>query len=97
MSLAACRGDDPNGGSDVDDGPTATEELACEASSDCPGDEVCVGAYEGEGGPGDFTCTADCVPEDFDELWCADDAACCEGLTCDMLGFCVGPGDGTGG
>jgi hypothetical protein len=42
-------------------------------------------------------CASECVDAQVDEQWCADDEACCADLKCDMLGFCIGPGDDTTG
>lgn len=96
----ACRG----GGGEEEGpdrgGPTVGDTeggVPCDKSSDCDDGEVCVAPYEGKGGPGDFVCVGECVESQVDALWCADDAACCDDLKCDMLGFCFGPGDDTTG
>jgi hypothetical protein len=40
-------------------------------------------------------CVPTCIPEDTLDLWCIDDASCCDGLACNAIdGFCSG-GPGT--
>jgi len=56
-----------------------------------------VAPYDGMGKAGVFACVPECMTEEMAELWCADDDACCEGLTCDNVGVCKGPaGESTG-
>jgi hypothetical protein len=99
LSTGACRGTslEADGGPDPG-GPTASGGTdggpACNSSSDCDDDEICAAPYDGNGAPGEFVCMSECIPADHDPLWCADDRACCSGLSCDMLGFCLDP-DGT--
>jgi hypothetical protein len=63
---------------------------ACEASEDCEG-QFCVAPYDaGASQRGAAACVATCVGQDDLVRWCIDDAACCEGLSCNAVdGFCV--------
>ena len=96
LLISACRGSslDADGGPDPG-GPGSSEGATpCDSTSDCGKDEICAAPYDGQGIPGDFVCMAECIEADVAELWCADDQACCAGLDCDMLGYCIDP-DGT--
>jgi hypothetical protein len=93
-----------SGSSTTGGGTTFADAVPCSASAECS-DGVCVAPYDPGAGPGSLgmgapVCVPSCVPEDALELWCIDDASCCEGLECSAIdGFCVGPGgtstDGT--
>lgn len=73
--------------------------VECAATDECaPG--FCVAPYDagvgGAAGRGDAVCVDACVPELALELWCIDDAACCDGLECGAIdGLCLRPDDGT--
>jgi hypothetical protein len=84
-------------------GTTFGDAVPCDASVECePG--VCVAPYDPGAGPaagsgaagmGMAACVPSCIGEDALDLWCIDDASCCEGLACNAIdGFCSG-GPGT--
>ena len=84
--------EDTTGGSS--DGTTAVPGPdACEVTEDCEGG-FCVAPYDaGASLRGAAACVSTCVGQDDLTLWCIDDAACCEGLSCNAVdGFCVGAG-----
>jgi hypothetical protein len=63
---------------------------ACEASTQCPADQVCLGAFDGDRSP--FICTASCVPTESESEWCTDDASCCDANAhCSPRGYCLAP------
>lgn len=64
---------------------------ACEASEEC-GEGFCVAPYDaGASVRGMTLCVSTCVDADDLQRWCIDDAACCDGLSCNAVdGFCVG-------
>jgi hypothetical protein len=88
------RGADPDKGGPSTTGPTGDQ---CAETDDCEDGHSCVAPYTGQGSPGDFACVEGCVGEEDAERWCADTQACCEGLTCDIVGYCKGPSEETDG
>ena len=76
-------------------GTTFDDAMPCSASAECE-TGVCVAAYDpglgaGAGAAGMAVCVLECIAEDALDLWCIDDASCCEGLECNAIdGFCSG-------
>lgn len=92
-----------SGSSTTGGGTTFGDAVPCTESAQCS-DAVCVAPYDPGAGTGMLgmgapVCVPSCVAEDALELWCIDDASCCEGLECSAIdGFCRAPaGTSTGG
>jgi hypothetical protein len=92
--------EDATGGSTTTDEGTGSstfgDAVPCSATRECE-TGVCVAPYDpgagtGVAGMGMAVCVPACVAEDALDLWCIDDASCCEGLECNAIdGFCDGP------
>jgi hypothetical protein len=66
---------------------TGDGTLACLASSDCPGDQVCAASFDGDIGA--FRCGSTCVSDLDEASWCSDASACCAaGASC-VRGLCT--------
>jgi hypothetical protein len=75
-----------------DDGPTTAEnDDECNASLECGAGLSCMATFDGE--IGEFECSAACIPDMDETLWCLDDAACC-GVqsSCGPRGYCTSAG-----
>lgn len=77
------------------DSSTGTVEPGgCELTSDCADGQSCWALYDMViDGPGPFGCERECVSDmgegNSEEVWCADDAACCNAdATCGNSGYC---------
>ena len=60
---------------------------ACETADECAG-SYCYSTYADPGGVSDTQCFSECIGQGVFELWCHQDADCCEG-TCANDGYCV--------
>lgn len=75
-------------------GTTFVSPVACETTEDCAAGGFCVAPFDAGAptvalGRGDPVCIDECVGALALDRWCMDDAACCDGLTCDALdGLC---------
>jgi hypothetical protein len=75
-----------------DDGPTtAANDDECSASLDCDAGLACMATFDGD--IGEFECSASCIADMDETLWCLDDAACC-GVesSCGPRGYCTPAG-----
>lgn len=90
------------GGTTTTSGPsTVGIPDECTLSAECLDGEVCVAPFDESAGPegkGAYECVSECVAIMDETRWCADAAACCDPLAeCTDRGYCVEPGDTTGG
>ncbi|MBC8069561.1 MAG: hypothetical protein IAG13_14585, partial [Deltaproteobacteria bacterium] len=89
-----------SGSSGASEGTTFDGTTACQASEECEAG-FCVAPYDAGAGTGGLgmgpaACVPECVPIEALDRWCIDDAACCDGSTCDPIdGFCVAEPAGT--
>ena len=83
-----------SGTSGASEGTTFDGAAHCEATEQCEAG-FCVAPYDAGAGTGDMgmgpaACVPECVPVGALDRWCIDDAACCDGASCDAIdGFCV--------
>lgn len=61
---------------------------SCSDAGDCSEGAGCMAPWS-DGEVGEFTCSATCIPNDDDSMWCLGSAACCDPeATCNARGLC---------
>lgn len=79
-----------SGGSCPDTG-NVPAGFPCGGTLECTGDLACVATFQ-EGEVGEFTCSAQCIPNDDEAWWCIDAGGCCDPTaTCSPRGLCIVP------
>ena len=77
----------------TDSGGGKPDGEPCELPDECQGG-YCYSSYMEPGGISETKCFSECIGQQVFELWCFEDADCCEG-TCSNDGYCVNGGGGS--
>ena len=90
LPMGNCSGG-TSGGACPSDSGNVPAGFPCSGTQECTGDLSCVAPFMDDE-VGEFTCSAQCIPNDDEAWWCIDAAACCDpAATCSPRGLCVLP------